>query len=88
MTFPERSLYCPICGYKARIPPWGENGDSPTHSICPCCGVQWGDQDLIPEARNDYRNEWLAAGAPWNWLERPRDGLSTAERLQRIGIEI
>lgn len=88
MTMSDRARYCPVCGYKARVPPWGVNGDSPTHSICPCCGVQWGYQDLIVESRDEYRDGWLAAGAHWDWDEVPHDGLTTAQRLERIGIAL
>lgn len=36
------STSCPVCGYDAGYPPWGEDGRLPTFDICACCGTEWG----------------------------------------------
>ena len=81
-------LYCPVCGYEAAEPPWGEDGRTPTFDYCPCCGVEWGYQDSSPLGIQRFRATWLEAGAPWQDASERHDGLSTAARLRRIGVKI
>ena len=58
--------FCPVCGYPlGNYNPWGDDGKTPTFDICPCCGVEWGNEDYTTESRTEYRNKWLADGAKW-----------------------
>jgi hypothetical protein len=56
--------YCRVCGLQ-QDQPWGEDGETPSFSICPCCGVEFGYEDSLPEGVRAFRKEWLGAGAPW-----------------------
>ena len=38
-------FYCRICGYRLGFEPWGDDGKTPTYEICPCCGVEFGNED-------------------------------------------
>jgi hypothetical protein len=57
---------CRVCGYRNTEPPWGADGQAPTYTFCPCCGVEFGYQDSSPQAARSFRERWLAAGAPWD----------------------
>lgn len=77
---------CQVCGYEPAEPPWGADGTSPSFDFCPCCGVEWGYQDASPLGIEMFRTAWLGAGAPWRDASEPRDGLTVAVRLSRIGV--
>jgi hypothetical protein len=53
---------CYICGYELDAPPWGNKW---IFEYCPCCGCQFGYYDTSTKAIANYRQQWLAAGAPW-----------------------
>jgi hypothetical protein len=78
---------CRVCGFWSDEPPWGDDGRSPSFEYCPCCGVEWGYQDLLPSAAERFRATWLAEGAPWQDRKVPADGLTTDERLRGIGAQ-
>lgn len=79
--------FCRVCGYLSDLLPWGEDGRSASFEICPCCGVEWGYEDSLPQGVRAYRQEWLERGAPWFTPEEPHDGLTTEERLARVPLE-
>lgn len=56
---------CRVCGYKTPNPPWGEDGDDPSGSICACCGVEFGTEDATMASIKAYRRQWKAEGYPW-----------------------
>ncbi len=78
--------FCRVCGYRSDEAPWGDDGRSPSFDLCPCCGVEWGYQDLVATAAEQFQARWLAEGAPWRDRKVPADGLATEERLRRIGV--
>lgn len=51
---------CRVCGYYMEDAPWGDDGQSPTYEICPCCGVEFGNEDYTLESTIEYRNKWLS----------------------------
>jgi hypothetical protein len=55
---------CPVCGYAGLIEPPVDVTGSPTYSICPCCGTQFGADDLEKQ-HAELRKEWLQSGAQW-----------------------
>jgi hypothetical protein len=57
--------FCTICGLDQGEPAWGEDGKTPSFTICYCCGVEFGYQDCLLEGIRKYRNEWLQAGSQW-----------------------
>ena len=75
---------CRVCGYYAEDPPWGGSGLEPSFDYCPCCHVEWGYQDSLPEAARQFRARWVAAGAPWDDEDFDHDGLTTEERLKNV----
>lgn len=56
---------CRVCGFYLNNPPWGNDGESPSYEICPCCGVEFGNEDYTIESIKKYRNKWLTEGAKW-----------------------
>lgn len=62
---PANAHECRVCGCSSEEFPWGEDGKSPTYEICPCCGVQFGKEDVTLESIQKYRAEWLRKRAKW-----------------------
>ena len=56
---------CRVCGCYSDDFPWGEDGKSPSFQICPCCGVQFGKEDVTLESIKQYRAEWISKGGKW-----------------------
>ena len=57
--------HCRVCGLYIETLPWGEDGNSPTYEICPCCGVEFGYEDYTAESAKQYREKWIHEGANW-----------------------
>lgn len=74
---------CRVCGYYTDFLIWGEDGRTASFGICPCCEVEWGYEDALPEGARAYREAWLTAGATWAQPEE-HDGLTTEERLEHV----
>lgn len=62
---PAQNGFCKVCGYKLNYQPWGEDGKTPSFDICPCCGVEFGNEDYTEESLKDYRAKWISEGAQW-----------------------
>ena len=43
--------YCRICGYRLGFEPWGDDEKTPNYEICPCCGVEFGNEDCTMKSR-------------------------------------
>jgi len=56
---------CRVCGLYLYDLPWGEDGNSPTYEICPCCGVEFGNEDYTIESTKKYREKWRNEGSNW-----------------------
>lgn len=73
--------FCPVCGYELDNPPTN-------HSICPCCGTEFGYQDR-GRSYEELRSVWIERGARW-WS--PVDPLPTnwnpSTQLLRAGINV
>lgn len=66
----KNSHHCPVCGYDLGFAPWV--GVSSSDEICPCCGIQYGYDDVAGgdiNKRNwiykEWRNYWIKEGMPW-----------------------
>jgi len=59
---------CRVCGLYTADKPWGDDGKSPTYEICPCCGVEFGNEDYTVESTIIYRKKWLNDNL--NWYEK------------------
>jgi len=57
---------CPVCGYD-NLPFIPHD-----YNICPCCGTEFGSDDL-DFSHDELRQRWLLAGAPWfsGWTHPP-----------------
>lgn len=65
---------CRVCGFCNETPPWGLTGKIPTYEYCPCCGVEFGNQDYTLESIRMFRDAWLNKGGVWDEpKERPQD---------------
>lgn len=65
---------CRVCGLYFEDLPWGQDGRSPSYEICPCCGVEFGNEDYTVSAAKRYRNRWISEGANWfNPKEKPKN---------------
>ena len=83
----EASHRCRVCGWLYPEPPWGADGRSPLFEYCPCCGVEFGYQDSNRSGAARYRDQWLAAGAPWSEPSKRPDGWSVELQLEAVPPE-
>lgn len=58
---------CRVCGLYIDDLPCVEDGNCPTYEICPCYGVEFGNEDYKTEPTKRYREKWISEGA--NWFE-------------------
>jgi hypothetical protein len=79
--------YCLCCGYKPAFPPWGKDGKSPSMEICPCCGVQFGNEDKTFESLKTYRSKWISNGAKWFSKEDKPEGWDMDAQMKNIPEE-
>lgn len=77
---------CPVCGWPGlREPPVDPTG-SPTYSMCPCCGTQYGADDL-DKPHAELRKEWVQSGAQWWSQNEPApEGWDANKQLQAAGF--
>jgi hypothetical protein len=80
---------CRVCGldFGDSYFPWGEDGESASFDICPCCGCEFGYEDVIPTAARNHRQRWLAGGAQWRKPKERPIGWSAERQLQQIAQE-
>ncbi|UOQ64960.1 hypothetical protein [Hymenobacter volaticus] len=76
--------YCRVCGLDYDESPWGPNENAPDHSICECCGAEFGYHDHTPASTRQYRATWLANGALWFYPKLKPEGWLLAEQLEQI----
>lgn len=60
-----RKNNCRVCGYELSSAPWGDDGDTPSWDICPCCGTEFGYEDCTLVSAKNKRNRWFADGCKW-----------------------
>ena len=78
---------CRVCGLNQGFEPWENNGERPTHAICPCCGADFGYDDETPLTTKKYRIEWLNNGAQWFCPNEKPENWSLEEQLKNIPKE-
>jgi transcription elongation factor Elf1 len=73
---------CPVCGFPNLSEPHVDPTGSPTYSMCPCCGVHFGADDM-DKSHAELRAAWIEEGAAW-WSqnERAPDGWSAEAQLK------
>ena len=78
---------CPVCGYtELKDMPWEDKGNTPSFTICDCCGVEFGYEDATIEGMLNYRKQWIASGGKWfNEAKRP-ENWDMNEQLKNAGV--
>ncbi|WP_255292082.1 hypothetical protein [Bacillus cereus] len=57
---------CLVCGFDELLEPPYDEDEDPSYEICPCCGFQFGYDDLDQGYTFvKYREKWLDSGAKW-----------------------
>ncbi|BEG98213.1 hypothetical protein [Bacteroides sedimenti] len=75
---------CRVCGLYIEDKPWGKDGLCPTYEICPCCGVEFGNEDYTPESIKRFRNNWIQQGAKWDESRDKPENWNLNEQLRDI----
>jgi predicted amidophosphoribosyltransferase len=66
---------CPVCGYKHT---------PEEHSICSCCGTEFGYDDCSL-SHEELRNNWLKNGAKWfSTVSQPSGGWNYALAFHQL----
>jgi hypothetical protein len=79
------NYFCHVCGAPlGDFAPWGEDGLSPTHGICDCCGVEYGYEDYILSSLITFKANWLSSGGHWKNPNAKPMGLSLERQLQCV----
>jgi hypothetical protein len=78
---------CPVCGFAGLTEPHVDPTGSPTYSICPCCGVHFGNDDA-DKTHVELRREWIEGGRQW-WSQNqpPPTGWDADEQLKAAGFK-
>jgi len=81
-----KSFTCPVCGFAGLTEPPIDVTGSPTYSICPCCGVQFG-ADYQDKTHPELRQAWVQGGAQW-WSQNqpPPEGWDADAQLKAAGF--
>jgi len=75
---------CRVCGYYSEDFPWGEDGESPSFQLCPCCGVQFGKEDISLDSIKKYRDEWVSKGGKWYTKEEKPERWNLEVQMKNI----
>jgi len=89
---------CPVCGYPNLFrQPWNEHLRNPSFEICPCCGIQFGDQDYplgttdikerfdaVQGFHNRWRDQWISNGMLFKHIAERPEGWNPIKQLQSI----
>jgi hypothetical protein len=62
----------------------GKNGDCPTYEICPCCGVEFGNEDYTLNSIRIYRENWIKSGSSWFDPKEKPNNWNLHEQLQHF----
>ena len=76
---------CRVCGLAQEVPPWGEDGETPTFNICDCCGVEFGYENATLGAVTKFRDAWIRSGAHWFNQGKKPDHWDLLVELARVG---
>jgi hypothetical protein len=78
--------HCRVCGLYNEDPPWGDDGNSPNYEFCPCCGIEFGNQDYTIESAKANRSKWINKGAIWDSPKEKPDDWNLEEQLKQIPL--
>lgn len=76
---------CPVCNFPGLTePPRGKSGGG-SYEICPSCGFQFGvSDDDRGFSYDQWRKDWLKAGAKWSSQQAPPKNWDGAAQLARL----
>ncbi|REK84672.1 hypothetical protein DY245_42135 [Streptomyces inhibens] len=75
-------LACFVCGLAQGVPPWGDDGKTPTFDICPCCGSEFGYEDATDAGVFRARRRWSERGYAWEDPKARPEGWDFGVQLQ------
>ena len=78
---------CRICGLNHGYAIWGDDGKSPTHDICDCCGTEFGYEDCQLSAIRKNRQKWIEGGAKWYNENQKPENWNLEDSLRNIPEE-
>ena len=87
----SRAELCLSCGYNVfkdlGVYPW--DSDLPSDEICPCCGIQFGYQDMSRGKRDEiyaeWRERWTKGGMVWDkGRSKPPKNWNPVEQLKGL----
>lgn len=84
MMIIEEMFYCRVCGLRQSEAPWGSDGRTPSYNICPCCGVEFGNEDYNVESLKKYRAKWIIENAKWFDIKNKPDDWNLENQLRQI----
>lgn len=62
----KKQYTCPVCGFRGLVEPPYNAHRVPSHEICPCCGFEFGFDDVAKEeSYESFRLNWITNGAQW-----------------------
>lgn len=76
--------HCRVCGLYIESAPWGEDGETPTYEICPCCGVEFGNEDYTLQSVRNYRTKWLESSAKWFESRQEPNYWDLEEQMEKV----
>ena len=80
----DRRYCCRACGLLQDDLPWGEDGNTPTFTICDCCGTEFGYDDCTKKAIIQSRKRWLSNGAEWQKLSAKPQAWNLSQQLSYL----
>jgi len=84
----QKHYVCPTCGYdKLQYPAWDSATGTPSFDICPCCGCEFGYNDVTERSKRQYLCVWLKKGAQWFCPELKPSNWDVHAQLRQIGID-
>jgi hypothetical protein len=84
----DKNKVCRVCGLVyPDFYPWGQNGNTPSHDICSCCGTEFGYEDNSVASTKTNRQVWIKKGSNWFEPKEKPDKWSLEEQLKNIPKE-
>lgn len=80
----DERFICRICGYRLKFKICGEGGKSPPYEICPCYGVEFGNEDYTLTPILEYRKKWIESGCNWFLAENKLLDWSYQAQLENV----
>lgn len=84
----KKKYICPVCGFNELAEPPYNVQRQPSHEVCPCCGFEFGFDDVLKGQRFDsFRRRWIEKGAAWFWPEKKPDNWDLDTQLKNLNLD-